>query len=136
MPKATVTRDSARYDLKSLPGAFVKLVPLSYGQVLARREMATKLSAAMGSDDLDIDLIQQKTREFDFEHCVEDHNLYHDEGETEKMDFKNPMTLVDLDPKVGQEIEELIDNLNNLDMTEDELKNLKRLSTVSTQTSE
>lgn len=131
MPKATVTKEPQRYDINSLPGAWVKLVPLSYGQVLARREMATKMSGGMTDNTVDIDLIQQKTREFDFEHCIVDHNLYHDEAESEKMEFGNPLTLVELDPKVGQEIENLIDDLNR-EITEEDLKNLKRLSTQST----
>jgi len=40
MPKATISLDAQKHDLKSLKGGFVSLRPLPYGKILERRDGA------------------------------------------------------------------------------------------------
>lgn len=114
MPKATTGGAPKKFSLQTLPGGFVTLRPLSYGELLTRREMGTKLLGDMGSSKIEVDTLQQLARAYDFEHCIADHNLYADDAETEKLDFSNALTLTLLDPQIGQEIERLIDKLNEV----------------------
>jgi len=77
---------------------------------------------------MDIDMLQAQSRIFEFNHCVVDHNLSDDHGT--KLNFSNPSTLGILDPKVGQEIEQLIDNLNQLEEIDEELFTQSRSSST------
>jgi len=51
--------------------------------------------------------------EFEFRNCITDHNLEDDNGNL--IDFTRPMQAWRLDPKVGKEIGERIDELNQGD---------------------
>lgn len=117
MPRATVSHTGVRHDLKSCPGGFVELRQLSYDEILARRDGVTNLSiereqAEMGGDDvrMQINTMQKWAREFDFRNCIRDHNLEDDNGQP--LDFTKSHTFRILDPKIGREIEALIDQLN------------------------
>lgn len=127
MPRATIdTTDTIRTELKSLPAqgdeeaGFVELRKLSYGQILARRDMATQMSIGgfdgkSKDDDVSaaIDIIQKAVTEFEFKHCIVGHNLEDSNGTL--LNFGNPKNVTELDPVVGQEIAELIDDLNKWD---------------------
>lgn len=114
----TVPTEAERFDLKSAEGAYVMLKPLPYGQLIERRDKASRMSMVTdrGSRDqtkMDIDMMQAQSRMFEFSNCIIDHNLSDDAGN--KLNFSIPSTLNLLDPKVGQEIEQLIDDLNQLE---------------------
>lgn len=133
MPNAEVNIDvTERIELKSLPGAFVVLRPVSFGQKLTRRDRATKMSMELAersgddSNKVDVEFLNRWTRAFDFQNCIVDHNLELSNGQ--KMDFGNPTTLDVLDPRVGSEIETHIDKLLGDD---DDLEDFSRLSTTS-----
>jgi hypothetical protein len=76
VPRATAITETEHHDLKTLPGGFVVVRKLSYGEVLQRRTMMKNLAT-----ETDLGL---------------------------------------LDPRVGQEIEQILDSLNNYDLTEEE----------------
>lgn len=121
---ATVPTDATRFDLKSVEGGWVELKPLPYGQLIERRDKASRMSMAAGGKGntdtrMDIDMLQAQSRIFEFQHCVVDHNLSDDHGT--KLNFSNPSTLGILDPKVGQEVEQLIDDLNQLEEIDEDL---------------
>jgi hypothetical protein len=59
---------------------------------------------------IDLETMSRWTRQFEFSNCIVDHNLEDEHGV--KLDFTNPMTLSVLDPKVGEEIEQYIEELN------------------------
>lgn len=59
---------------------------------------------------MQIEMMQQWAREYDFRTCISDHNLT-DENDV-KLDFRDRMALKTLDPRIGREIEALIDELN------------------------
>jgi hypothetical protein len=124
MPRATVdTEEVFRYDLKTLPpDGFVVLRRLSYGQVLERRsmmklEVATRGGKTKGLEG-ELALADRAYTLFDFKHCIVEHNCENESGGL--LNLGNPNDLVRLDPKVGQEIETLLSELNDLDEKDEE----------------
>lgn len=121
MPKATVSTETTKKELKSLQGGFVELRRLPFGLLLERRDNASKMSMSsrQGQSDqkVDIALMQRWSRQFEFQHCIVDHNLEDDNGN--KLNFDNAMSIDALDPRIGQEIEEYIDELNGEESEED-----------------
>lgn len=127
MPRATIdTTSTERFELKSLPAkdgeeaGYVELKKLSYGQILARRDMATKMAiegidSKSKDDDIRVttDIIQKVVTEFEYKNCIVKHNLEDAMGNL--LNFGNPKSVADLDPIVGQEISGLIDTLNQWD---------------------
>jgi hypothetical protein len=122
MVQATVSNLSEHFELKSLPGGWVELKRMSYGQKLTRAQDTTKMSILMkrGQKDAEgaLQTMQMNAATIDFRNCVTDHNLEDPNGN--KLDFKNPMHVTTLDPRVGEEIATLIDKMNNFEEFEDE----------------
>lgn len=123
MPNATVnTDDTTRFELKSLTGGFVVLRRLTYGQKLKRRAMTSSMvmRSERGKRSLEgeMQLINEAASAFDFQHCVVDHNLEDVSGR--KLQLGNKEDLAKLDPRIGEEIEELMDKLNNFESEAEE----------------
>lgn len=127
MPKASVDPRTHEYELTTCPGAFVKLRTLSYHEMQQRQDVAARMyreesandvrrGKAKQDDDAKVrayfDVMNVAVTEFEFRNCVIDHNLFIDDAETQKIDFTKPMRTWMLDPKIGDEISELIDKLN------------------------
>lgn len=113
MPNVTVSSEAGeKVELKTAPGAFVRLRPLPFGKKLERRDKATRMSMEQETAQgrFYIEALNRWSRQFDFEYCIVEHNLEDANGTV--LDFSNPMTLDILLPKVGSEIEALIDELN------------------------
>lgn len=112
MPKATAnTEETERKELKSCPGGFVVLRRMTYGQFVARREL-TKLSVSGQKKDFkgELAMASAAVSRFEFEHCIVDHNLEDADGRKLNLhgdDFGR------LDPRIGQEIEGYIGEMNN-----------------------
>lgn len=125
MPFAGTSFDTVTHNLTSLPGAWVELKRLTYGQKLQRKNMA-KLAIDMGSKGKDMKgelaMASREATISDFKNCVVNHNLFKDSEETIPFDFRNVMDIELLDPRVGEEIERLLDELNNFEES-DEAKN-------------
>lgn len=124
MPNATVNTEATRYDLKSLEGGFVMLRALPFGQMLERREKASRMSMDQqqgkkkgASQRINFDLMQRWARSFEFKECIVDHNL--EDGAGNKLNFALANTLDILDPRIGSEIEKYIDELNQEEDDED-----------------
>jgi hypothetical protein len=118
MPRATNNIDDTnRLQLKTCAGGFVVLRRLTYGQYLKRQGMAMEMQMATNSatkqSTMDIQMAQTKVAEFDFANCIVEHNLEDDNGNL--LDFKAAFTLQLLDPRVGQEIGDAIDAMNNFE---------------------
>jgi hypothetical protein len=138
MPIATVSDQYERHDLKSLVGAYLMLRPLPYGKKLDRREKAMKMSMETepenraqrrgkepnsgSGDKVDIEFIQRATKQIEFTYCIGEHNLTDANGAP--LNFGNPLTLDVLDPKVGTEIEILLETLNGDDLNEEDFTNV------------
>jgi len=121
MPRATVSvDDTERYDLKTCEGGFVVLRRLSYGEKLRRQEMS--FGAAMKvergnknrqsqSAEMVMDMAQTAATEFEFKNCIVEHNLEDDGGNL--LDFRTAVHIHLLDPRIGEEIAEYINQMNN-----------------------
>lgn len=127
MPNATVSNEVEHKDLKSLAGAWVELKRMSYGDKLERTQLATDMEIQMtkGSktSTASIDIMQHAVAMFEFKHCLVDHNLFEDDQETIKLDLTTKAGLAKLDPRVGDEIGKLIDDMNNFEDEDDDLGN-------------
>lgn len=121
MPSAVVNpNNTQRHDLKTLEGAYVVLRPMSYDAYLERRDMTTQIRLAgskgkgKGGGDSEfageLAMMNRKVAAFEFAQCIVDHNLTDDNDEP--LDFSKSYTLKTLMPKVGQEIGDLIDEMN------------------------
>jgi len=125
MPDGTVTQEPIRRELKTLPpDGFVLLRQLPYWDVLERRDQGSKAimeqqqrkpgqKAADSDTKMVIETYQTWERAYTFKNCILDHNITDSNGVA--LDFNNPNTLRMLNPKVGIEIEQLIDELNSAD---------------------
>lgn len=122
MPRATVnTSDTIRKELKSCPGGYVELRRLSFGEKLTRRAMVSsmKVETGRGRDFAgEMQLVNERATQFDFQHCIVEHNL-EDEGGS-KLSFTSPVHLQMLDPRIGEEIDTYISELNNFEENEGE----------------
>jgi hypothetical protein len=120
MPEAGVKTAVERHELRTCEGGWIELRQLSYNEMLERRDGAMIVTQQMGVRDIPatVRFANQWSNEFSFKHCIVDHNL---EFDGKKIDFQNPkIAMAQLDPKIGFEIELIIDNLNQeADRTED-----------------
>lgn len=116
MPVATRKTAIVHHDLKTCEGGYVELRQLSYDEMLERRDGATQILMERGvknepAPQMAIKIANKWSNEFTFPRCIVDHNLTDDKGV--QLDFSKPaFVFTHLDPKVGAEIERLIDELN------------------------
>jgi len=151
MPVVTVdVANYERHELKSAPAnpavpgdenGYVMLRPLPYGMKLTRRDKASKLmmkaqptqkGGRTQAPELEttIESYSEWAVAFDFAYCVGEHNLTDTNGVL--VDFSKPMSLKLLNPRVGSEIEKLINSLNE-DLEGDDLEDfLRQLNTSPT----
>jgi len=122
MPDGTVSQETHRFELKSLPpDGYVELRQLPYYDMLTRRDKGSIASmeqqvTGKGKDKeqtskLILESLQTWERDYMFKNCIVNHNITDSVGNV--LDFNSPMTLKMLNPKVGLEIEKHIDNLNS-----------------------
>jgi len=124
MPIATVGPDDSavRKDLKTCPpDGYVMIRRAPYGDKLDRRAATGKMTvkARKGQKDVEsvIDAFNKEAQLKQFAACIVDHNLTDKAGT--KLDFTNPAHVLALDPRVGEEIESYIDEINNFEDDED-----------------
>jgi hypothetical protein len=118
---ASVSTEPERKELKTLEGGFVVLRRMSYGEKLHRSEMATKQAAVPdeGSrkiSQLNIELLTMKVAEWEFANLIVEHNLEYAASDGPKpFEFKRKGELSKLDPRVGDEINAFIAEMNNFE---------------------
>jgi formylglycine-generating enzyme required for sulfatase activity len=136
MPRATVTQETTRVDLRSCPGGYVELRTLSFHEMQMRQEMAARVYQETKTPKKGekrqreetvrgyFEIMNVAVTEYEFRNCITDHNLEDENGHI--IDFTRPMQSWRLDPKIGQEIGKRIDDLNQFDAEdEDELAPLE-----------
>lgn len=117
------TEDTERHDLKTaLPDGYVILRRMTYGQIVQRRAL-TKLSLEMSKGNKkdfkgEMALASVEINNFEYAHCIVEHNLQKADGSL--LNLASPVDLQLLDPRVGQEIEKLISDMNNFEEDEGE----------------
>ena len=150
MPIVTIDpNEYQRFELKSAPAdpndpndeqGYIFLRPLPYGHKLSRRSKATRMmmrsqptqsrkQAAQQESVFEVESMDEWAVAFDFEYCVGKHNLKARDGQLIDFQKNTRMKIKMLDPRVGSEIEQLIDNLNNAEDEESLEDFLKRSST-------
>jgi hypothetical protein len=121
MPRATISTEATRYDLKSLPGGWVDLRRMSYGERLHRQDIA--MTMQLQGDDrrrqqgarMEIKQAQTAVASFELSTCIVAHNLERADGTP--MNFKSPMDIDQLDGMIGEEIGALIEEMHNWEMS-------------------
>ena len=117
MPNALAIANTEHKDLKSLPGGFVVIKRMTYGQKLERQGMIRiqfGMSRQRQSDVKgEMEMANKIATQFEFKNCIVDHNLT-DENDN-KLDLSNPVVIDNLDPRVGEEINTLISEINNFE---------------------
>lgn len=128
MPRATVTTDTTKVDLKTCPpDGYVVLKPMPYGTKMSRSDKAMKMTfkqetgprkrGQKSTSDTEIEMLQRAATLIDFQTCIVDHNLEDESGR--KLDFNQIADFESLDPRVGEEISIAIDELNNFESEEE-----------------
>ena len=130
MPKATVTQETERIELKSCPpDGFVELRTLSFHEMNTRADIAARMYqeekvGQVGKKKADdavirayMETMNVAMTEYEFRNCIVDHNLEDENGNL--IDFTRPMQAWRLDPKVGAEIAKAIDELNTGESDDD-----------------
>jgi hypothetical protein len=113
--------DTERVDLKTLEGGWVELRRMTFGQITERRAlMKLSIASTKGSKDVkgEMAMANAEITRFEFRNCVVDHNLERTEGI--KLNLASPVDFASLDPRVGQEIERLIEVRNNFEDADQE----------------
>lgn len=119
MPRATVSTEAVRIDLKTCPpDGYVILKRMAYGEWLHRQDIAFGMQIEMAdkknsSKKADIDIANKVVAEFEFGKCIVDHNLEDENGN--KLNFQAIGTLDRLDPTIGSEIGAAINELHEVD---------------------
>jgi hypothetical protein len=118
-----------RKDLETLPGqdgkegGWVELRRLSYGEKLQKDQEAMKMRFNMSSMgdgraetnlDAEIAMINEYATIVEMSRCIMDHNLT-DGEDGPKLDFNKPDDVRKLDPRVGEEINQLLQELNDFE---------------------
>lgn len=134
MPIATVTKATVKEELKTLPGAFVVIRRMTYGEKLQRREQSMKMQMQMQDRKkdatIDIDMLSRAQTIWSFANLILEHNLEAPINPDDPLsgvrtlDLKKASDISLLDPQIGEEIDTLIDKHNNFEENEEEdLKN-------------
>ena len=116
MPNALAIANVTRHNLKSLPEAWVEIKRMTFGQKLERQGM-TKLNFELNkaSKDLkgEMDMANKIAVAFEFKNCIVAHNLTDENDVTLNLAEISIISL--LDPRVGEEINSLISDINNFE---------------------
>lgn len=121
MPRATVdVAETQRHELKTCPDGYVVLRAMTYGEYLKRRDMLSNMRLkGQGKDSEAImDMATEKVAIYEFSKCIVEHNLEDDKGDL--LNFRNPNTFNQLNPRIGEEISTLIGKMNNYDEGDEE----------------
>ncbi len=120
MPFAGVSTATEHFDLKTVEGGFVELRRMTYGEKLTRQDMV-KLSLEMGKGkDIkgEMAMANKMVTHSDFMNCIIAHNLEKDENGT-PFNFRDYNDFIRLDPRVGEEIDKLINSMNNFEESDE-----------------
>lgn len=129
MPKAVVSaKITERKDLETLPpdpetgeeGGFVELRHMSYGEYLKRRDMISNMSFKGEGKNTEafMKMANEEVARYEFNTCIVDHNLQDENGNN--LDFRTARAFQMLNPRVGEEISNYIDEMNKWEKDNDD----------------
>lgn len=119
MPRATVASQAEKFELKSLPEAYVVIRRMTYGEKLNRTDSMLNMRTTQEDREMEVRMMSKKIAFQDFANLIVEHNLT-DENDR-ALNFKNAADVERLDPVVGDEVGQLIDKLNSFE-DRDEVK--------------
>jgi hypothetical protein len=115
MPRATVSTEPIRVDLKSCPGGWVTLRRMSHGQMLHRQDIAMALQMQQDrrskTASMEVKQMQTEVGLFELKTCIVDHNLEDESGR--KLNFSAPVDAGQLDGRIGAEIATKIEEMHD-----------------------
>lgn len=124
MPRAVIDTTTERHDLRTCPGGYVELKRMPYGDWLHRTDISMQMQMQMeerrqrrsskseGTTGT-MKLMNQAVTIFEFSRCIVDHNL--EDANDQPLNFKRPEAFAQLDPRVGNEIGDLIKNMHEFE---------------------
>lgn len=149
MPKATVNTEAIRVDLTTLEGGYVTVKQLAHGQKLHRGDISARISfqdraqktrKSMGVDPngdserqrTEMELMQATARQYEYARMIVDHNLEDDNGV--KLNFNDINTFDILAPQIGEEIDQILDDMNAGKVTKEDFTEQPVLASMSEST--
>jgi hypothetical protein len=88
---------------------------MSYGELMTSQDLAyqVQMKATAGSDEpeMGFNISRATVTEYQFKTCIRDHNLEDESGR--KLDFTKKHDVHLLDGNVGQEVQNVIDDMHN-----------------------
>lgn len=129
MPKAVVSAKATEHkDLETLPpdpetgeeGGFVELRYMSYGEYLKRRDMISNMSFKGEGKNTEafMKMANEEVALYEFSTCIVNHNLEDENGNN--LDFRSKRAFQMLNPRVGEEISNYIDEMNKWEKDNDD----------------
>lgn len=113
MPRATVASETEKFELKSLPEGYVVIRRMTYGEKLNRTDSMMNMRTTSEDKQMEINMMSKKIAFQDFANLIIDHNLT-DEND-KPLNFKSAADVERLDPRIGDEIGQLIDGINSFE---------------------
>lgn len=117
MPVVEQDNEPQRFDLQTAPpDGFVVVRPLSYEEMLKRRDSSARTVMRSDGDgrkaprEATIEQLQEATRHYEFAHQIIEHNLL--DKSNNLINFRDPKSFRKLPYKVASEIEQILDDLN------------------------
>lgn len=119
MPKATVSTEAEKFELKSAPpDGYIVVQRMSYGAMLQRQQIAMNVMVEAdrkkkgGDTKAEMKFAQSEVFLYEMQ-CVIDHNLEDEAGR--KLNLRSAADLARLDPRVGSEINDIIQELHQFE---------------------
>jgi hypothetical protein len=116
MPSAVAVDEVHREELKTLPGGYVTIREMTYGERLQRQNLtgAMKVLKDTKSDYAgELSMETQRMALWDFANLVVEHNLEDADGRA--LNFRNEADVKKLSSRIGDEVGTLIDKWNSFD---------------------
>jgi len=122
MPVGTVTGKPRHFELQSAPpDGYVEIRTMSYGESMERQDIVVKMTTEtprenpdgiqIGGEKVTWEMANFATSLFDFQKCVVGHNLTDEHGR--QLNLTTAHDLRQLHPRIGQEIEGYMRELNS-----------------------
>lgn len=128
MPRATANiAETQKFSLKTCIGGYVVVRRLTWGEKIERRIMTggmqVKTDNRKRSSGVEgyMQFVTEESTKFDFARCIIDHNLEDETGR--KLNLGNVMDFRSLDPRIGEEIDSILNDLNNFEVEDENLGN-------------
>lgn len=117
MPVGTVARNTERFDLKTLEGAYIVVRRMTYGEKLERQDALFQMRTGKEIEGLEVNMLHKNAALRDFGRLIIEHNITDENDRV--LNFKDAKDVYALDPRIGDEIGHLIDSINAFEETED-----------------